>query len=127
MLLCDIAAAKARPGRYRLELAAGREPPKTTYPSCGSRATDFISSVGVLNIEAAANVLINGVVWSAGPEPSTGATSVVNEKLLEGFVVQVSFWGGAEAASGMIMVVGLSEDGTTRCVDAARLAGRYRR
>ncbi len=128
MLVCGFALADAPTGRYRLEaikgwLQVGRE--RNRVPSCGRRASDFIATIGALNVVVANDVTVNGIVWKAGP-PSPNRISVVNDQLLEGFVLQISFNRGRASTTGVLVVVGLSKD-VLQCGDALRLEGRYER
>ena len=128
MLVCGVALADTPKGRYRLEavegwLQVGRE--KNRVPSCGRRASDFIAKIGALNVEIAKDVTVNGIVWKPGP-PSPNRISVVNDQLLEGFVLQISFNRGRASTTGVLVVVGLSND-VLQCGDALRLEGRYER
>lgn len=128
MFVCGVARADAPTERYRLDAREGWLKiggAKDQVPSCGPRATDFISKIGTLNVEVAADITINGVVWKPGP-PSPNRISVVNDQLLEGFVLQVTFNQRRARTRGVLVVVGLSND-VLRCGDALGLEGRYER
>jgi hypothetical protein len=128
MLTCGVAVADAPRDRYRLEAIEGWQQigrAKNRVPSCGPRATDFIAKIGTLNVEVANDVTINGVAWKPGP-PSPNRISVVNDQLLEGFVIQVTFNRRRASTAGVLVVVGLSND-VLQCGDALKLEGRYER
>ena len=129
MVVGGVAFADAPKGRYRLEVEEGwlqiNGPTKDPVPSCGPRAADFIAKIGTLKVEVANDVTVNGIVWKPGP-PSPNRISVVNDQLLEGFVLQVTFDQGRASTRGVLVVVGLSND-VLQCGDALRLAGRYDR
>ena len=113
MIVGGVAFADAPRGRYRLEVEEGWQqingPNKTRVPSCGQRAADFIATIGTLNVEVANDVAVNGIVWKPGP-PSPNRTSVINDELLEGFVLQITVYRKGSLAKGMLVVVGLSND-----------------
>jgi hypothetical protein len=129
MIVGGVAFADAPKGRYRLEVEEGwqqiNRPTKDPVPSCGPRAADFIAKIGTLNVEVANEVKVNGIVWKPGPE-SPNRLSVINDQLLEGFVLQITFFRRGSIARGMLVLVGLSND-VLQCGDALRLEGQYGR
>ncbi len=126
ILVCGVALADAPKRHYRLEVIEGwlpiNGPANRQAPSCGRRATDFIANIGTLNVEVANDVTVNGIVWRPGP-PSRNRISVMNDQLLEGFVLQIAFNRGRTHTIGVLVVVGLSND-VLQCGDAVRLEGR---
>jgi len=127
MIVGGVAFADAPKGRYQLEVEEGWQringPTKNRVPSCGPRAADFIAKIGTLNVEVANEVTVNGIVWKPGP-PSPNRTSVINDELLEGFVLQITVYRRGSLAKGILVVVGLSND-VLQCGDGLRLEGRY--
>jgi hypothetical protein len=92
--------------------------------TCPPRA-DFIAKIGTLNVEFADEVTVNGIVWKPFPTKPK-LFSVVNDALLEGFVLQITFYRVGSLAKGMLVVGALSDD-VLQCGDALRLEGRYGR
>ena len=127
MIVGGVAFADVPRGRYRLEVTEGwqqiKGPTKSRVPSCGPRAADFIAKIGTLQVEVANDITVNGIAWKPGP-PSANRLSVVNDQLLEGFVLQITFYRDRAIAKGMLVVVGLSDE-VIRCGDALRLQGTY--
>lgn len=113
--------------RYQLEVKEGWQqvngPTKNRVPSCGRRAADFIAKIGILQVDVANDITVNGIAWKPGPR-SANRLSVVNDQLLEGFVLQITFYRERASAKGMLVVVGLSND-VIQCGDALRLEGTY--
>ncbi len=129
MIIGGVAFADAPRGRYRLEVKEGWQqisgPTKNRVPSCGPRAADFIAKIGTLNVELSDDVTVNGIVWKPFPT-KPNLFSVVNDELLEGFVLQITFYRTGSLAKGMLVVGGLSDD-VLQCGDALRIEGRYGR
>jgi len=127
MIVSGVALANVPNGRYRLHVKGGWQeilgPTQSRAPSCGRRAAELIANIGTLKVEVASNITVNGVVWKPGPASPKGL-SVVNDRLLEGFVIQLTFYRERASAKGMVAVVGLSGD-VIQCGDALRLEGTY--
>ena len=128
MIISSVAYADAPHGHYQVAAEPGWQPvygqDKMKRPSCDRRARDFIANIGALNISVARTVRVNGTIWEPGPHTNQ-AISIVNDKLLEGFIVQITIYRVKDVANGVILIIGRS-DGVNQCGDGLRLRGELR-